>query len=174
MEGSRFVKEHKPLIIIAALAVCGLLVFCLRPSSPVYRAIHKGAADKLQESLMSGEWVDYKTVSLVGIERSSGEVLEFSDSTVSYYLIPDLSLSMGGNEFYAKKLQSESPYELADGKKMVVDVLGIKLNTDVTFEENGNVMVLSPSITDGEKNKKWYRKSYYVEQHPEHAAMFGE
>ncbi len=167
-----YIKEHKIIVIIAIAAICGILVMCLSPSSGVYRAIHKGGANKLNQTLESEEWVCYEVVSLLGIERKAGEVLVFENGTVSQYVIPDGNIKFEGKEIIVRKKENEWNYSLPDGKTLNIDFNGLKIKSEISFEENNNVMVMSPSIIDGEKNKKWYKKDYFVEKYPEHSKLF--
>ncbi|MBQ2604226.1 MAG: hypothetical protein VZR27_03085 [Acutalibacteraceae bacterium] len=173
MDFSSMMRDNrKAVIVVASLLVCGVLCLCLQQSSPVYRIIHKGAAKKLEETLMSEEWVCYDMVSLAGVEAKAGRMLVFNDGTVSSYIIPDGNFSLQGKEMIVRKLENEWTYDLINGSTFAVDIPGMKLKSKVSFEENGDVLVLSPSLPYGEKTKKWCRKARFIEKYPEHAKLF--
>ena len=176
MDFSDIMREHKkPVIIIGSLLLCGILCLCLNTSSPVYRLIHKRGAEKLQETLMSESWVCYDVATFAGEDvAAAGRALIFKEDEVFSYIVADKSLVMGGKSIYLPKLDNEVPYEVLNGDTIRFKFLGINVDSKVTFEENGNLMILSPSLPNLEKSKKWNRRSYFVENVPEHAKLFGE
>ena len=174
MDFSEMIREHKkPFIIVGSLLLCGILCLCLNTSSPVYRLIHKKGAEKLQETLMSESWVCYDIATIAGEDvAAAGRALVFEEDAVFSYIIVDKPLVLGGKSMYVPKLDNEVPYEVLNGDTIRFKFLGINVDSKVTFEENGNLMILSPSLPNLEKSKKWNRRSYFVEKVPEHAKMF--
>ncbi len=173
MDIAGFIRDNKKSVTIAAV---GLAIFAAALGAfKIGGYISSRAAVKeLKEVLASDEWVRVDKVGMAGFSMESALILNFDEEQVTYYSATDAGSMIGLGSLPIERVKIASfNYHFKDGRTMVLTDIGtVSDDIRVELKDDNNTLVISPSFTDGESSKEWYRKSDFVEDNPWYVKYF--